>query len=514
MTRNISGGTGNGNGDNNDNIIHLPATEAERRQMRKLLRAQVRQRLVDVFIGEDGRQLFHDPNGVAYADPIIGGHRETWLVKSKEFRSALIGHLRRLHDRLVSEQSILAFEIKAAMTKRAVNAQIDDFETRAIGSTSAVRTVCVRVAEHEGSIYIDLCNPNWEAIRVNAGGWYIIADPPVRFRRTRGMLELPHPERGGKLEMLRPFLNVKTDADFIMCVAWTLAAMRAHGPYTILNLYGEHGSAKTHLLQFLRSLFDPHTTATTRLPFGSRDLYIAARNSHAQMFANVSSISDAMSDDLCRLATGEGMRTRELFTDSGEALFGGERPIAIEGINRSVIKPDLLSRSAVLEIPPLSGYLTAHALRARFEAQRAKIFGALLDTMVRGLAALPTVQLINPPRMADFAEWGVACGLPDFEAVYAANRREAISVMLDHDLLARALREFMTRRKQWRGIAEELLTAIGPAAKVGSTQSLSDQLRRLAPALRTVGLNVVHEPRKNQRRPLLIEKVTPVTIPL
>src|SRR5262249_58936384 len=77
MTRNISGGTGNGNGDNNDNIIHLPATEAERRQMRKLLRAQERQRLVDVFIGEGGRQRFSRPQGVSHRAPHHRSHPET-----------------------------------------------------------------------------------------------------------------------------------------------------------------------------------------------------------------------------------------------------------------------------------------------------------------------------------------------------------------------------------------------------------------------------------------------------
>jgi hypothetical protein len=299
-----------------------------------------------------------------------------------------------------------------------------------------------------------------------------------------------------------------------MAVGWALMAMRPRGPYPVFHPCGEHGSAKTYLLQLLRRLFDPHTVETTRLPLGSRDLFIAANNSHAQMYANVSSISDAMSDDLCRLATGEGMRTRALFTDADEALFSGERPIAIEGISRSIVKLDLLSRTVVLEIQRLSKYVPTRVLRARFEQQRASIIGALLDMVARGIAALSTVELVNPPRMADFAEWGVACGLADFEEVYAANRREAINVMLDHDPLARAVRAFMARRRLWRGTAAQLLDAIGPAAEVKSTQVLADWLRRLAPALRTVGLNAVSEPRKKDQRPLRIERVTPVTTPL
>src|SRR6516225_240793 len=503
-----------GDSDDGDKIVAFPTTPEERRAMRKLQQDRERQKLVNVFIGEDDRMLFRDPNGVAYADIVVDGHRQTWPIKSKEFRSSYIGYLRRQLDRLVGEGSVLAMGVKAAMSKSAVNTAIGDFEIRAISSTAAMRPVYVRVAEHGDEIYIDLCNPNWEAVRIGRTGWSIVADPPVRFRRSRGMQPLPYPERGGTIEELRPFLNVATDADFVMTVGWLLAAMRERGPFSVLSLYGEQGSAKTFFLWILRGFVDPHTVTATRLPFGSRDWFIAAHNTHVLMFANVSSISDAMSDDLCRLSTGEGARTRSLFTDTEEALFGGERPIAIEGINRTVVRLDLLSRSVVLVIPTLSSYETTRVLRARFERQQAGIFGALLTMLVRGINKLPTTQLVNPPRMADFAEWGVACGIEDFEEIYAANRREAISVMLEHDPLAREVRTLMTRRGQWRGTAQDLLNAVGSAAGVNSTQAISDWLRRLAPALRTVGLHIVYEQRKKDQRPFRIERVTPVTTPL
>jgi hypothetical protein len=431
------------------------------------------------------------------------------------FRGLYVGYLQRQLDRLVDEGSVLAMGMKGAMSKRAIDAAIGDFEIRAISSTAAVRSVHVRIAGHGNEIFIDLCNPSWEAVRITAAGWSIVTDPPVRFRRSRGMQSLPYPERGGTIEMLRPFLNVATDADFTMAVAWLLMAMRPPGqPFPVLSLYGEHGSAKTYLLRVLRNFIDPHTVTASRLPFGSRDLFIAAYNSHVLMFANVSKISDAMSDDLCRLATGEGARLRALFTNTDEALFGGERPIAIEGIDRAVVKLDLLSRSAVLVIPPLPRYVTTRALQGRFEKQWASIFGALLTAMARGIATLPTVELVEPPRMSDFAEWGVACGIADFEQVYAVNRREVVSVMLAHDSLARELRAFMADRKSWRGVAEELLAAIGPAAGIKSTQALADKLRRLAPALRTVGLSVASEQRTAEQRPLRIEWVTPVAMPM
>ena len=57
-------------------------------------------------------------------------------------------------------------------------------------------TVHVRVAEHDGAVYIDLANDRWEAVRVDSYGWSVIGEAPVMFRRAPGMLALPHPAAG------------------------------------------------------------------------------------------------------------------------------------------------------------------------------------------------------------------------------------------------------------------------------------------------------------------------------
>ncbi len=45
--------------------------------------------------------------------------------------------------------------------------------------------VHVRIAEQDGVIYLDLCNERWETIAVDHDGWQIVANPPIKFRRTR-----------------------------------------------------------------------------------------------------------------------------------------------------------------------------------------------------------------------------------------------------------------------------------------------------------------------------------------
>ena len=96
-------------------------------------------------------------------------------------------------------------------------------------------------------IYLDLADEKWRAVEIDATGWRVVDNPPVRFRRTPGMKPLPIPEEGGSIEALRPFLNVQWDTDFVLVVAWALACLRNRGPYPVLVLSGEQGSGEFDL---------------------------------------------------------------------------------------------------------------------------------------------------------------------------------------------------------------------------------------------------------------------------
>ena len=87
----------------------------------------------------------------------------------------------------------------------------------------------------------------WEVIEVAATGWRVLQRPPVTFQRRPGMLPLPRPKAGGSLADLRPFINVSSDVDWYIVVAWLVSALRPCGPYPVLTLHGEQGAAKSTL---------------------------------------------------------------------------------------------------------------------------------------------------------------------------------------------------------------------------------------------------------------------------
>jgi hypothetical protein len=316
------------------------------------------------------------------------------------------------------------------------------------------------------------------------------------------MLPLPFPERGTPISALRPFLNV-TDADFTLVVAFILAALRDRGPYPILVLTGEQGTAKSTAARIVRNLIDPSSVPLSTLPPSSRDLFVAASNSRVLSFENISKLSPGLSDNLCRLATGGGYRIRKLYENADETLFDAMRPIILNGIGNFIVRGDLQDRSIVLPLAPISNRITESELYRDFERQRAGIFGALLDLLVRGVRMLPETKLVGAPRMADFAHWAVACGLDGFEAAYAANRQNAIATMLEHDALAQALRA--TVQDEWVGTASQLLDVLGPATNVANAKVLSEELARIAPMLRTVGIDIAYE-RTADRRLIRIKR--------
>jgi hypothetical protein len=211
-----------------------------------------------------------------------------------------------------------------------------------------------------------------------------------------------------------------------------------------------------------------------------------------------------MSDNLCRLSTGGGARTRKLFTDVDETLFKTARPIMAEGISNFITRADLLDRALIFALEPMLNRKTERTLYAEFERLRPGIFGALLDHLVIGLRELPNTHLAHLPRMADFATFSAACGLDGFEQAYAANRQAAINVILDHDVLAKAVKA-LVQQGEWAGTASELLDVLGPVDKITSPKPLSDALIRLAPMLRTVGIHVSHL-RTADRREIRIAK--------
>jgi hypothetical protein len=418
-------------------------------------------------------ELFHAPDSTGFADLDVNGHRETWPIRAKGFRRWLA---RRFYE--VTQGAPSSEALQSALNVIEAKAHFDAPE----------RKVHIRVGGLDGRLYLDLGDETWRAVEIDATGWRVIGNPPVRFRRAAGMQPLPIPVSGGSVEKLRLFLNVKSHTDFVLVVAWALAVLRNHGPYPVIVLSGEQGSAKSTFSAILRALLDPNTAPLRALPREDRDLFIAATNGHVLAFDNVSGLPTWISDTLCRLATGGGFAVRQLYSDQDEVLFDATRPVILNGIEEIVNRPDLADQE----------------LGAAFDAECPLILGALLDAVVEGLKRLPETRLEKLPRMADFALWASACETAlwpagTFWSAYCGNRDEAVEGVIDADPIASAVRAVMATRTEWTGTASDLLGALAEAMGERAAKSktwpdgpraLAGRLRRAATFLRKIGIEI------------------------
>src|SRR5215472_13983016 len=81
------------------------------------------------------------------------------------------------------------------------------------------------------------------------------------------------------------------------------------------------------------------------------------------------------------------------------------------GIENSLERPDLADRAIFLTLERIAAVerRTERSILHEFDARHPYILGALLDALVIGLHELPGIQTQALPRMADFAQWAIAC---------------------------------------------------------------------------------------------------------
>jgi hypothetical protein len=366
--------------------------------------------------------------------------------------------------------------------------------------------VSLRMAKHNEAIFIDLADPKYRVVRITPAGWGIISaedalDEGVRFIRTSRMAPLPQPATGGSLMKLRDHLNVASEKDFILLVSWLVGATQPTGPFSILVLQGEQGSGKSHIARKLIDLLDPSIMPLCSYPRSERDLFIAANRARVLCYDNLSSITPNLADGFCRLATGGGFATRQLYSDDGEKIFNLTRPVIINGISDLTNRHDLADRTTMVHTRPIPNEkrIPESVLQEMWEQDRPGLFGALCDAISAALKNYDEIQLDSFPRMADFSRWVCAAesALPwktgKFTEAYNRNREDIVEIGLESDPVASAVISFMDKKEGWEGVPSDLLAALNANCSSQSQKMkgwpkqaniLSARLRRSATFLR------------------------------
>jgi hypothetical protein len=378
-----------------------------------------------------------------------------------------------------------------------------------------------RFAMRDSTIYIDMGDAKWRVVKITADGLEIMDKPPVLFRRYSHQQALPDPVHGGKLSDLHRHLAVKSGDDKLLVEAWLVASAFSNVPRPVINFHGSQGASKTTAARCLRSLTDPSLTESVDLGKSPAELAQVLDHHGVTYFDIVTSIPSWAADMLCRAVTGGAFSKREIYSDDSDILLTFQRAMIVTGINIPTHAPDLLDRLLLIELEriPADKRMDEATFWSRFDADRPKLFGSLLDAISGALRYLPNIKLDRMPRMADFAR--VACAYAEFAGIGADKMLDVIMLqtsrqtqeVLDCDPVASAIREFIQKCKSWTGTTGKLLELLNESAPTPRPEgwprqanTLSRKLNVLHSTLNEVGISIRrHKEGQNRERQLTLE---------
>ena len=433
------------------------------------------------------RGAFHDQLGEHYVLIPVGNHLEVKRTSSKAFREEWMASLYRQQ----------AGRPPSAQALRQARIQVESW-----CAAGEERPLYDRVAWHEGSLYYDLSDSEWRAVRISPEGWCVVPSPPI-FRRHAGQASQVVPSPGGSFEELWRSCNIVASQQPLLLslvASWFVPDI----PHPILILYGEPGSGKSTTARRLKQLVDPTALQLLSMPGKEQDLLQTLSHNWVVPFDNINTISANASDTLCRAVTGEGRLSRRLYTDDGDFIRAYRRCLILNGIGNPASGADLLDRAVILGLQPIREPRPETVLDAGWAENLPWLLGCFMDGLASAMRLVPQIGSSGSFQMADFAVWGeafsrgVGFAPRRFSECYKEANLARWQDATEGNALTSAVLCLLSRcGGVWVGTATELLNAlracVGDGSDFGlprSPKGVSTELQRWKGALRHLGVAV------------------------
>jgi hypothetical protein len=258
----------------------------------------VKDKIVDIFL---------DEVKAPYAVIKVNEHVETVPIKNERFEDWL-GALYYNHEKGQGHNSVLSKEgigrVQSVLSFEAQNKDVKMLHVRVAAFVDAESTNL-----DENIIFYDLCNKNWETVKITRHGWEIGQNcDQILFKRFPIMNEQVYPLKPleNEPDIMDQFIkltNVYDDEDTKLLAKVYLVSLflLASLPKPLMIPHGIHGSGKSTLQEFIKQVVDPAAALTTAFPDSISDLVQTLSHSYLTFFDNVSVIKDVTSDQICHI---------------------------------------------------------------------------------------------------------------------------------------------------------------------------------------------------------------------
>jgi len=352
------------------------------------------------------------------------------------------------------------------------------------------------------------------------------------FKRTKAIHPLPIPMRplfddegDPRVEFAKLLdLNVN-DQRFALVWGWIVASLFSGIERPALWLTGPQGSGKTTAARLISSVTNPVPYVGSNFGKAERDDLTVAGNSYIPSWDNLTKVSQAQSDLICRLVTGFTFSARALYSDNDLHTTSIRRTALFTSINLPIgLGEDALDRLVHVEFDRIDGdkRQSLESMMQTFDELHPRLLAVALDdaaSVLRYWHAASETMKGRLERMTEFTILLAALDLahesedgePVFKFVQAF--RDSITEARDErahdDPFTSTLVRLMGSRQTWtislKDLTNHLATPshqdgfIPPSWWPTSPRMVADALRRRDHSIRAMGIVPVMRKTKTGR---------------
>ena len=286
--------------------------------------------------------------------------------------------------------------------------------SHAITDEIKIENIFSRIAFVNGEIFYDLCNNNYELIKITKDGYQIVNighDTPM-FRRKSSPLSQVSPKTSklkNPIDDLCNLLKIQQTHKQLFKIHLTSLFLESY-PIPLMIFHGEQGSAKSTITSTIKKIIDPSPENLASMPKKIDDLNIHLYNKYLSNFDNISYFDQEVSDNLCSAITGHTHIKRELYQDSKEIILSIQTRIILNGITPNIEYPDLMQRSIFYETKyiPKKDRLTEEEFNRKINLLIPSLLGQIFTILSNVLSIINSVkpEIKTKERMADFTVYG------------------------------------------------------------------------------------------------------------
>lgn len=263
------------------------------------------------------------------------------------------------------------------------------------------------------------------------GEWEINAQPTeyVYFYRNSnvGPLEVSKEGHITGIEEFFQHVNVPEEMKGNVVAFIINAIISPDADQPLLFIQGQQGNGKTTTSERIKQIFFPtvgigQEESKAGLPDSISDLNALLKQDGLPFYDNITGISLAMSDAICRVATGAGFSTRKLYSDSDLAQSKYRRPQIMTSVDQITMRPDLQTRTVFIDPPKLrengghyqlgsvmkqQWFDALPGIRASFLTLAAEVLKRKNDKLLEAKEEGKTLQFTT--RLSDFEFTSMVC---------------------------------------------------------------------------------------------------------